>query len=96
MAETSQWMILLRTALSLGAVIALIYALAWAAKKYLRPERWANAGASDLKIIQSHSIDPKKKLMIVEARGEQLLLGVADSSISLLCHLPKTSEVKGL
>lgn len=89
MAETSQWLILLRTLLSLGAVVALIYVLAWAVRKYLKPERWSAGGVSDIKILQSHAIDPKKKLMIVDARGEQLLLGVADSSISLLCHLPK-------
>lgn len=96
MADTSQWMILFRTILSLGAVIALIYVLAWATRRYLKPERWSSSGLSDIKIIQTHSIDPKKKLMIVEARGEHLLLGVAETSISFLCNLPKGTEVKSV
>lgn len=86
-ADTSNWMILLRTAAALGLVIGLIFAISWFAKKYLKPERWASSGNSGIKVIQSFSIEPKKKLMIVEVESQRLLIGVADNSISCLTHL---------
>jgi flagellar protein FliO/FliZ len=96
MTEPSQWFVLLKTLFSLGLVIALIYALSWTAKKYLRPERWSTGGGSEIKVLQSFSLDPKKKLMIVEVRDEQLLLGVTEQSISMLSSLNSTKEAKAL
>lgn len=92
--EASQWMVLLRAVLSLAAVIALIYALAWFIKKYLKPERWARSGGSEIKILESYVIEPKKKLMIVEVRDKHLLIGVAEQNISFLSTLPSESSAE--
>ncbi|MDB5038157.1 MAG: Flagellar protein [Bacteriovoracaceae bacterium] len=94
MTDSSQWMLLLRTLLSLGAVIGFIYALAWFVKKYLRPEMWGSTTGSDIKILQTFAIDPKKKMMIIEVRGQNLLIGTTENSISLLCSLGSEKEGK--
>lgn len=93
MSDSSGWWMLLRTLASLGAVLALIYALAWFIKRYLRPEQWATGRSlSEMKVIQSLSLEPKKKLMIVEVRNQELLLGISDLSIQLICPLEKKHE----
>lgn len=92
-ADTTNWMILLKTFGSLVLVLGLIFALSWFAKKYLRPEKWAAIGGSGIKVIQSFSIEPKKKLMVVEVENQRLLLGIAENSITCLTQLPDR-EVK--
>ena len=86
MQDGSQWMMLLRAVGSLALVIGLIFALAWAAKKYWRPERWA-AQVGAIKILQSLNVGPKTRLMIVEVDGKRLLLGVGSESVNSLCIL---------
>lgn len=86
-ADASNWMIVLRTFGALGLVVGLIFVISFVAKKYLRPERWAGASMAGMKIVQSFSLEPKKKLVIVEVENQRLLLGLSDSSISYLCSL---------
>ncbi len=87
MTEASTWMMLLRTLLSLAAVIAVIYALSWVMKKYLKPERWSKTANGDVRILESLSIDPRKKLLVVEVQNQRILLGVSDHSIQKLCDM---------
>lgn len=94
MADLSQGMVLVKTILSLAAVVGLIITLSWAAKKYLRPEKWAGQSLSNIQIIQMFAIEPKKKLLIVEVDGKRMLLGVAENSISSLCILSDTASMK--
>ena len=95
MVETaSQWWILLKTLLSLGAVVAMIFALSWVAKKYLRPERCDGGGATGIKILQTYPVDSRKKLMIVEVQNHRVLLGVSEQSISYLCPLDSHSKME--
>jgi len=82
----SPWFILGRALGSLGLVLALIFALAWLAKKFVKPQSWLSPLAS-IKIHQNISIAPKKKLMIVEVEGRRLLLGLGAEAITMLCEL---------
>jgi len=93
-ADANSWMILLRTVGALGLVIGLIFAISFIAKKYLRPERWAAGAGASLRVQSSFSIDPKKKLVVVEVEGQRILLGVAESSISYLCSLSSQASVE--
>lgn len=86
-ADASSWMILFRTVGALALVVALIFAISFVARKYLRPERWSSSAVGGMRIHSTFSLEPKKKLMVVEVEGKKILLGVAESSISFLCAL---------
>ena len=78
---------ILRTMGALVLVIALIYGLSWAARKYLRADRWASQIPSLIKVVHSQSLEPKKRLIVIEVEGRRLLLGVTEQQIQVLSHL---------
>jgi flagellar protein FliO/FliZ len=86
MQDSQQWMMLLRAILSLAAVIGLILALAWAAKKFWRPERWG-MNLTGIKIVHHLPLDSKKKIMVIEVEGKRFLVGVGTETISSLLEI---------
>lgn len=94
--EPSSWILLGKTAMALGIVIAMILAIAYLAKRFMKPERWGIQAAGRIKILQSFSLAPKKKLMIVEVDSQRLLLGLSESSISMLTNLPASSSASNV
>jgi flagellar protein FliO/FliZ len=78
---------ILRTVGSLAAVLALIYGLSWAAKRFIKPELFAGGAAKIVKVLHSMPIESKKRLLIIEVGSRQLLLGVSEGSISYLCDV---------
>lgn len=65
----------------LVAVLVLIAALAWASKRL----NLNLPGASNqLKLVSAMSVGPKEKVMLIEAEGNKLLIGVTSQHISLL------------
>jgi flagellar protein FliO/FliZ len=65
--------------LILGGLILVLHLL----KKYLP----SMAKASDLSVIEQLHLGDRCRLMVVEVRGEQLLIGVTKESISILSKL---------
>lgn len=84
------WMMLLKALAALGAILALIFGLAFIVKRYLKPGVWALNQDENIRIVQMFAVDPKKKLLVVDVQEKRLLLGVGDGSISYLCELEKT------
>ena len=76
---------LAQAGLGLFAVIALILALAWAARRtgLVRP---GNAGA--MKVVGTTSLGPRQRLVLVEVGGTWLVLGVGAGEIRTLHTLP--------
>jgi len=67
--------------LALGAVIGLIFALAWITRRL--PGTGLRHG-DGLRIIVGISLGSRERAMVVEVNGRQLLLGVTPGAISLL------------
>lgn len=77
-----------KTALSLAAIVALIYALSWFAKKYLKPQLWTRSGApAELQIVHVLPLEARKKIMVIDVHKKRLVLGVTDQSIHTLCEM---------
>ena len=82
----------LGTALSgiLGTIIALaiVLALAWAVLRGLR--QWQDRGLGrggapeQLRFVRALPLGPRERVMLIEARGELMLIGVAAGSVRLL------------
>lgn len=93
MTDASQLWMILRTLVSLAAVLGLIYGLSWAAKKFLKPEIFAGSAAKVIRVLHSMPIESKKRLIVVEVGSKQILLGIADGAISYLCEVK--DELRG-
>lgn len=77
---------LVQTAIGLTAVIAVIYALAWLAKR-------TNIGAmgrdKGLKVLVVLPLGAREKAVLVDIAGTQMLLGVAPGRVSALHVFPE-------
>ena len=76
----TMWL-LLRLVLSLGVVLALIWALA-RVKKRVSPK-----GASSLQVVSKIPVSRHGSLLLVEVGGKTLLLGSTDGGISVLTEV---------
>jgi len=96
--DPSTMMTLLKTMGALALVVGFILTLSWVAKKYLKAGLLSVQQGGEIKILQSFHFEPKKKLMMVSVNDQKPLLGVSESSISLITHLEKgpleTQEIR--
>lgn len=67
--------------LSLGLVVALMLALAWAAKA-LRQR--VQPGGSELEVLSATHVGPKERIVLVRVRDRELLLGVGPQAVTAL------------
>src|SRR5215471_18577265 len=72
---------LVQMVLSLAGVVAMILVLAWMSR---RMQGLRGQGASDLKLRASLSVGMKERVVLLEACGQQVLIGVAPGSVSIL------------
>lgn len=72
-------------ALALALVVAAIVILAWVLRRVQRGI--AAAGSSRLRVVASLALGPRERLVVVDAAGTQLLLGVTPAGISRLHEL---------
>ncbi len=75
--------------LGLAAVLALIYGLAWAAKR-LRLARGAEPAL--LRAVGGLSVGTRERVVVVEVADTWLVLGVTPQSIRTLHTLPKQAD----
>jgi flagellar protein FliO/FliZ len=64
--------------MSLALVIAFIFAAAWAVR---RMPFGVGRGNGPLKVMAALSLGPKERLLLVEARGEEILLAVSPAGV---------------
>lgn len=71
-------------ALSLAAVVVMILGLAWLARRMQGLRAGAVAGGEVLRVRASLAVGLKERVVIVEAQGQQFLVGVAPGQVSIL------------
>lgn len=74
-----------QTVFGLAVVVALVFALAWVARR-IGPV--AAGGSSLLRSVTSLALGPRERVVIVEVSGEWLVLGVTANGISTLHRMP--------
>jgi len=75
--------------LSLAFVVALMWGLAWLAKRSGLDKRMrgATGSAGRLSVSEVHYIDPKRKLLLVRADGREYLLLVGGEQVTVIDKL---------
>lgn len=77
---------LLQAVAGLALVVALIWIAGWFLRR-MQPHAGAHPGL--LKVVASHSIGQRERVVIVEIGGQWLVLGVGAGSISSLAQMPR-------
>ena len=80
---------LIRTLLGLAVVLLLLFALAWAARRWSLPGLVARSNGDEadaLKVVAQVSLGMKERLVLVEVDGKRVLLGVVPGRISRLAE----------
>lgn len=84
---------LLQTVIALAAVIGVVLALAWLAR---RVQRNGPRGSATLRSRASLAVGAHERVMLVEAAGQFLLLGVTPSQVRLLHRYDTPPELPNL
>jgi flagellar protein FliO/FliZ len=77
---------LLKTILALCFVLALLFGLAWAAKRY-GPK--ATAGSANLRIVGALNLGGRERILLVEVADQWIVVGAAPGRVNLLSTMPK-------
>ena len=67
-----------RVALSLALVVGFIFAAAWVVR---RMPLGLGRGSGPLKVLAALPLGPRERLVLVEARGEELLIAVSPAGV---------------
>ena len=86
--------LLVRTFVSLIAVLALLYLGVIGLKKYLMQRNGINKSLATLKVIGSTFLGPKKAIYLVQVIDRILILGVTDTQVSLLSEITDQETLK--
>ena len=92
--EPNMGNLLLRTFMSLIAVLALLYLGAIGLKKYMQSRNGTGKAFSSLKILGSAFLGPKKAVYMVQAIDRILILGVTDAHVTLLSEITDKETLK--
>lgn len=84
--------IALRVALSLGVVLGLL----WVIQRRLSSTGRAKRSAGVVNVITRQGISPKASVVVVDVDGTRFLLGVTDSSVTVLHSADAPAEEAGL
>jgi flagellar protein FliO/FliZ len=82
----------LADALPLALVLALIFALAWLAKRFLRG-RNILGGSGTVKILDRTPISPKQSLILVKVGERLILVGVSQEGMTALSEIDDPEQV---
>lgn len=77
---------------SLAAVVAIILGLAWMTR---RMQGLRGVASKDLRVRSTLAVGLKERVVIVEARGHEFLIGVAPGRVSLLQALGASAQDAG-
>lgn len=72
---------LVRVVLSLGAIVALIFAAGWLTR---RLQARQPGGGRRLRCVESMSISTRERVLLIEADGKRLLVGVGAGGVRAL------------
>lgn len=73
-----------RTMLGLGVVIALVFGLAWVARRVSAMRGLSGATGGPIQVVGQLALGTRERLLLVEVDGKRVLLGVVPGAITRL------------
>lgn len=87
---------LLAIVLSIALVLALAWGALWLLKKWqdrMLAGQGTGNGERSLRFVRALPLGPRERIVLVESRGEMLMLGVTAASITLLSRWNEDGEL---
>jgi flagellar protein FliO/FliZ len=88
----SDWM---QYVLSFVLVIALLLALLWGLRKMQNGNSFLRKNAQRLRTVESLSIGPRQKIVLIQVDGQDVLIGVTAHQMTALSPWPMQTPVTG-
>lgn len=79
---------------SLSVVLGLIYLITHFSKRWMPGSGGFGRSVSNIRIVETRHLSPKKSLMLVEVAGEYLLLSNGTDGISLIKQIDMLEEIE--
>ncbi len=79
-------------AIPLGIVLALIFALAWVVKRFLRGRNFLS-GTGTVRIVDRTAVSPKQSLLLIKVGQRLILVGVSPEGMSALSEIDDPEQV---
>lgn len=80
--------------LALAAITGALYGLVYLYGRFFAGRRIGAASGHSIKLVASHHIGPKQRVVVIEINGEQLACGVTPNQITFLARLGGSARVK--
>ncbi len=90
-AAPALWYTILKSYGMLFVVIGILAGFLYLLKRFTGMN-YHGGGQNPIKILGSHYIAPKSKLIVVDIQGEKMLLGVTPSAINMITKIPDHAE----
>lgn len=88
----SDWM---QYVLSFVLVIALLLAVLWGLRKMQNGNSFLRKNAQRLRTVESLSIGPRQKIVLIQVDGQDVLIGVTAHQMTALSPWPMQTPVTG-
>lgn len=88
-----EW-IFVKMILSLGAVLALMFALVYVLKRFVMPGAQAPGQRLDIEVLGRKALQPKKSVVVLKIADRVVVVGVSDSGMQTLTEFA-ADEIEG-
>jgi len=78
--------IMLRSLLSLGAILALMLGLTWCAKRYLRPGKGPRRQVVDVELLGQRSLQPRSAVYVLKVLNRVIVVGASEHGMQALAE----------
>ncbi|HUI10291.1 MAG TPA: flagellar biosynthetic protein FliO [Bacteroidota bacterium] len=78
--------LILRSVLSLGAILALMLGLTWLAKRYLRPGKGPRRQVVDVELLGQRSLQPRSAVYVLKVLNRVIVVGASEHGMQALAE----------
>jgi flagellar biogenesis protein FliO len=79
--------LLVKTILSLLAVLGLMIAIAWAVKKYVLEGRARGSDVVDIEVLGQRTLQPKRSIFVLKILNKILVVGASEEGMKILTEI---------
>jgi len=88
--------LILRSLLSLGAIVALMIGLTWLAKRYLRAGKGPRRHVVDVELLGQRSLQPRSSVYVLKVLDRVIVVGTSDHGMRALAEISDRETLAAL
>ena len=88
--------LILRSVLSLGAILALMLGLAWIAKRYLHAGKGPRRQVVDVELLGQRSLQPRNAVYVLKVLNRVIVVGTSEHGMQPLAEINDPETLAGI